>query len=76
MGINENFTCLCTLEEFVLGSLDILRFATPGSEYGGLQGMPVGEGEGPWLTARALVNGIQVDRCVLLGLTSRQEAYS
>lgn len=64
------------LHVLLLGSLQVLLLPTPGLQSRGLQGTAVGEGQGPRLQQGALVDGVEVDGCLLLTLTSRQEGNS
>jgi len=64
---------LGTLQELGLGSGNILWLATPCTEDGCLESTTVAEGKRPWLLGLELVDGIEVDGRLLLGLTSRQE---
>ena len=63
----------CPFDIFLLGSLQVLLLPTPGLQGRGLQGSAIGEGQGPWLQQGALVDCVEVDGCLLLTLTSRQE---
>jgi hypothetical protein len=72
----HDYTYLCSLDELVLSGFHILGLATPCGKYGSLQGTTVAEGEGPWLAARATVDGVQVDGSIFLRLTTRQEGHT
>ena len=54
------------LQQLSLGRSHVLLLPLPGGQNGGLQGTAVGEGDGPRVLAFVLVDGIQVDRGVLL----------
>ena len=60
-----------SLDVFFLGSLQVLLLSTPGLQGRGLQGSAIREGQGPRLQQVALVDGAEVDGCLLLTLASR-----
>lgn len=62
-----------SLDVFFLGSLQVLLLSTPGLQGRGLQGSAIREGQGPRLQQGALVDGVEVDGCLLLTLASGQE---
>lgn len=65
-----------SLDILLLGSLQVLFLPSPGLQSRGLQGSAIGEGQGPWLQQGALVDGVEIDRCLLLTLPSRQKGDS
>ena len=69
-------TYLRSLEELVLSSREILGLAGPGAEHGSLEGTTEAEGQSPWLLAGELVDGVQVDGGLLLGLSTAEESDS
>lgn len=62
-----------SLDILLLGSLQVLLLPTPGLQGRSLQGSAIGEGQGPRLQQGTLVDGVEVDGCLLLTLASRQE---
>ena len=65
-----NVTYSSSLQELLLAGFAILLLATPCLEGGGLQGTAVGETQLPGPMEGNLVDGIQVQRGLLLGLTA------
>jgi hypothetical protein len=70
------FFYLSTFQQLILGQLDVLRFALPCSKHRCLQGSTVAKRQRPRLQQRNFVDGIQMNGCVFLGLSTRQERDS
>lgn len=61
---------LCSLDELLSSRLLVLLMASPGSEGGRLQGSAKGERQDPGCGQGAVVDGVEVDRCLLFALSS------
>lgn len=61
---------LGSLDELLSSCLLVLLMSSPGSEGGRLQGTAKGERQDPGCCQRAVVDGVEVDRCLLFALTS------
>lgn len=64
---------LCTFQQLLLGKLDILLLALPCRKHGSLQCSTIAERKCPWLQQRHFVDGIKVNCCIFLGLSTGQE---
>lgn len=62
-----------SLDELLLGSLAVPRFATPCLQGGCLEGTAIGKRQCPWPVQGTLVHDVQVDGCLLLRLATGQE---
>ena len=62
-----------SLDELLLGSLSVRRFATPCLQGGCLEGTAIGKSQCPWPVQGTLVHDVQVDGCLLLRLATGQE---
>ena len=69
-------THLGALDEFLLTLAHILRLTTPRREHRRLQGASVAEAQRPWLASLGVIDGVQMNRRLLLRLTSGQEGDS
>ena len=69
-------TYLGSLDELLLTLAYVLLLTLPCREHGGLQGTPVTEAQRPGFTSLGVVDGIEVNRRLLLGLSTRQESDS
>lgn len=70
---NASSTHLSTFEQLCLASANIFFLATPCTEYGRLQCTAVRECQCPWFLQSTLIDGVQVDGCLLFGLAARKE---
>lgn len=61
---------LCSPDKLLSSCLLVLLMSSPGSEGGRLQGTAKGERQDPGGGQRAVVDGVEVDRCLLFALTS------
>lgn len=67
---------LGAFDELLGGGLLVAQLAFPRIQSGGLQGTAVGEGQGPRLGQRTVVNRIKVHAGLLFRLATRQECHS
>lgn len=67
---------LCSLDELLGGGFLVLLVSSPGSERGRLQGSAKGERQDPGFGKGAVVDGVEVDRCLLFALTAREKSHS
>lgn len=61
------------LKQLLLAGGDLIGFALPSTKYGSLKSASVAKGQRPRFLRRVLIDGVQIDRRLLLGLTTAEE---